>query len=134
MNFFYSMKYIIALLLCMISILSCNTNKEISVKTNTIENDSITFYRLNDTIKISLEKNFNGGYEWFFEKNEIVALIYERDSTYKNKESDLYEYSKTFILKPTKKGITKLNFYKKRKFENDSLAIKNAYTQKISVH
>ena len=71
MNFFYSMKYIIALLLCMISILSCNTNKEISVKTNTIENDSITFYRLNDTIKISLEKNFNGGYEWFFEKNEI---------------------------------------------------------------
>lgn len=91
-------------------------------------------YKLNQEITITLEKDGFGGYSWNMKPDSLVTLVKEYSETYKNDTTNLNEYRKTFELKAIKKGITELQFIKKRAFEPDSLVPKeNYFTKKIEI-
>lgn len=118
------------------SVTKVQTNKDsnkINLTDTSLKSEETKTYGLNDSIKIVLDKNAKGGYEWFMEKNDTVELIAERDSIYKNSQIRMNEHAKIFIIKPIFSGETTIRFSKKRGFEPDSLAIKNAYTKKIII-
>lgn len=90
-------------------------------------------YKKGDIIKISLEKNGLGGYEWTMKADSLVSILKEYDETYFNDTTNLNEYNKIFELKALKKGITELNFIKRRAFEADSIKPVQVISKKIII-
>lgn len=115
-------------------IASCKNNQNV-VNRNPKFQESISkeSYKLEDSIKVVLNDNYSGGYEWFFERNDRFTLLKEKDSSFQEGEGELYQNAKIFFLKPMRKGKSTLSFYKKRSFEPDSLMIKDAYTIEILI-
>ncbi len=91
-------------------------------------------YKINQEFKITLEKEGMGGYVWQMKPDSLITVIKEYNEAYLNDTTKLNEYRKTFELKGIKKGITELEFIKKRSFEPDSLVPKeNHFIKKIEI-
>lgn len=113
---------------------SCKPNHQTMNANSSKINDSIAkVFSMTDTIKIVLEKNFSGGYEWEFEPNKKIELLNTKDSIFINQELNKSENARTFEFKALKKGEIILSFNKKRSFEPDSLKLKNLHTEKILI-
>jgi predicted secreted protein len=114
---------------------SCKANHQSMNGNNSKISDSIAKeFNMTDTIKIELEKNFSGGYEWEFEPNKKIELLSTKDSIFLNQELNKSENTRTFEFKALKKGEIILSFNKKRSFEPDSLKLKNLQTEKIFIN
>jgi len=91
-------------------------------------------YKVGEEFSITLEKEGMGGYSWNMKPDSLVAVIKESSQSYLNDTTKLNEYKKTFELKGIRKGVTELEFIKKRSFEPDSLVPpENHFIKKIEI-
>lgn len=91
-------------------------------------------HKVGEKFSIVLDKEGMGGYSWKMKPDSLIVIIKEYNETYLNDTTKLNEYKKIFELKGIRKGITDLEFIKKRSFEPDSLVpAENHFIKKIEI-
>src|SRR5690606_26256636 len=87
-------------------------------------------HKVGENFKIRLEKEAAGGYLWKMKPDSLVKVVKETSESIINDSTKLNEYVKIFEIKPEKTGTTRLEFYRKRNFEPDSMVTKDKYFYK----